>query len=184
MAVADCFDAVTSKRSYRKPEERRQALSLLQAGAGRAFDPRVVRTFVRMVGIFPIGSLVQLATGDVAMVVRNHDELLARPIVRLVLDAGANATDPEEIDLADVDTAGEFRHAVVRSVDPNEIGIDMLSLLASGRFDLPPPADTGPGLVHEPAPGEALPEGYVESHDQVGGLDLPPAPDPDVARYD
>jgi len=73
VAVADCFDAVTSKRSYRKPEERRQALSLLQAGAGRAFDPRVVRTFVRMVGILPIGSLVQLASGEVGVVVRNHD---------------------------------------------------------------------------------------------------------------
>src|SRR5206468_7748224 len=38
VSVADCFDAITSKRSYRKPEERRQALSILQAGAGRAFD--------------------------------------------------------------------------------------------------------------------------------------------------
>ena len=79
VAVTDCFDAVTSKRSYRKPEERRQALSLLQAGAGRSFDPRVVRTFVRMVGIFPVGSLVQLSGGEVAVVVRNHERLLARP---------------------------------------------------------------------------------------------------------
>jgi putative nucleotidyltransferase with HDIG domain len=177
VAVADCFDAVTSKRSYRKPEERRQALSLLQAGAGRAFDPRVVRTFVRMVGIFPIGSLVQLATGQVAVVVRNHDRLLARPTVRLVLDAGGGATDPEEVDLAAVGTNGEFRHSVIRSVDPNEIGIDMLSLLASGRFDLPTPAEVGPGLVHEPAPGEEPPQGYVESYEGVGALDLPPAPD-------
>ena len=184
VAVADCFDAVTSKRSYRKPEERRQALSLLQAGAGRAFDPRVVRTFVRMVGIFPIGSLVQLATGEVAVVVRNHDQMLARPTIRLVLDAHANATDPEEIDLAAVNSDGEYRHAVVRSVDPNEIGIDMLSLLASGRFDVPPPSDTGPGLVHEPAPGERPPEGYVEAHDDLGALDLPPAPDVDVPPYD
>ena len=184
VAVADCFDAVTSKRSYRKPEERRQALSLLQAGAGRAFDPRVVRTFVRMVGIFPIGSLVQLATGEVAVVVRNHDQLLAHPTVRLVLDAAANATDPEEIDLATVGTDGEYLHAVVRSVDPNEIGIDMLSLLASGRFDVPPPAEAGPGLVHEPAPGEEPPPGYVESHEDVGAVYLPPAPDADVPRYD
>jgi putative nucleotidyltransferase with HDIG domain len=179
VAVADCFDAVTSKRSYRKPEERRQALSLLQAGAGRAFDPRVVRTFVRMVGIFPIGSLVQLRSGAVAVVVRNHDQLLARPTVRLVLDAAGNATDPEEVDLAETDSRGEFRHAVIRSVDPNEIGIDMLSLLASGRFDLPPPADVGPGLVHEPAPGEEPPEGYVDAHGEAeaGPIDLPPAPD-------
>jgi putative nucleotidyltransferase with HDIG domain len=177
VSVADCFDAVTSKRSYRKPEERRQALSLLQAGAGRAFDPRVVRTFVRMVGIFPIGSLVQLSSGEVAVVVRNHERLLARPTVRLVLDAMANATDPEEIDLSEVDRNGDYRYTVIRSVDPDDIGIDMLSLLASGRFDVPPPVEAGPGLVHEPSPGEAVPEGYVDAHEVPPPPDLPPAPD-------
>jgi len=63
--------------------------------------------------------------------------------------------------------------AVQRSVDPAEVGIDMLSLLASGRFDVPLPSDTGPGLVHEPSPGEAPPEGYVEAHEEAGELDLP-----------
>lgn len=178
VAVADCFDAVTSKRSYRKPEEGRQALSLLQAGAGRSFDPRVVRTFVRMVGIFPVGSMVELASGQVAVVVRNHERLLARPIVRLVLDARGNAADPVELDLAETGPDDRFRHTVVRSVDPLEVGVDMLSLLASGQFDLPPPADVGPGLVHEPAPTEAPPDGYVEAHDDIA---LPPMPvDPEA----
>ena len=177
VSVADCFDAVTSKRAYRKPEERRQALSLLQAGAGRAFDPRIVRTFVRMVGIFPVGSLVQLSTGEVAVVVRNHDELLARPIVRLVLDAKGESAEGEEIDLAGTAQDGEPLRTVRRSVDPVEVGIDMLSLLASGRFDLPPPPEAGPGLVHEPAPGETPPEGYVEAHEHAEDLDLPIDPD-------
>jgi HD-GYP domain-containing protein (c-di-GMP phosphodiesterase class II) len=167
VSVADCFDALTSKRSYRKAEERRQALSLLQAGAGRAFDPRVVRTFVRMVGIFPVGSLVRLSSGEVAVVVRNHDRLLARPAVRLVLDAGGTDAGGEELDLAE-DGAGR---TVTGSVDPLEVGVDMLSLLASNRFDVPPPEDTGPGLVHEPAPTEEPPEGYVEAHAEVAHVD-------------
>jgi HD-GYP domain-containing protein (c-di-GMP phosphodiesterase class II) len=167
VSVADCFDALTSKRSYRKAEERRQALSLLQAGAGRAFDPRVVRTFVRMVGIFPVGSLVRLSSGEVAVVVRNHDRLLARPAVRLVLDVGGTDAGGEELDLAE-DPAGR---SVTGSVDPLEVGVDMLSLLASNRFDVPPPEDTGPGLVHEPAPTEEPPEGYVEAHAEVAHVD-------------
>jgi HD-GYP domain-containing protein (c-di-GMP phosphodiesterase class II) len=170
VSVADCFDALTSKRSYRKAEERRQALSLLQAGAGRAFDPRVVRTFVRMVGIFPVGSLVRLSSGEVAVVVRNHDRLLARPVVRLVLDAGGTDAGGEELDLAE-DAAGR---TVTGSVDPLEVGVDMLSLLASNRFDVPPPEDTGPGLMHEPAPTEEPPEGYVEAHAEVAHLDEVP----------
>jgi HD-GYP domain-containing protein (c-di-GMP phosphodiesterase class II) len=164
VAVADCFDAMTSKRSYRKPEERRQALNLLQAGAGRSFDPRVVRSFVRLMGVFPVGSLVQLTTGEVGAVVRNHERLLARPTVRLLLDAGGNECEPIERDLAEQDPRGEFRWSVQRSVDPVEIGVDMLSLLASGRLDVPPPPEFGPGLVHEPAPGETPPEGFVEAH--------------------
>jgi hypothetical protein len=175
VAVADCFDAMTSKRSYRKPEERRQALSLLQAGAGRSFDPRVVRTFVRLMGIFPVGSLVQLTTGEVGVVVRNHERLLARPTIRLVLDRGGSECPPSEVDLAESGANGEFRWWVRRSIDPVEVGIDMLSLLASGRLDVPPPSETGPGLVHEPAPGEKPPPGYVDAHAEVGAEepDLP-----------
>jgi HD-GYP domain-containing protein (c-di-GMP phosphodiesterase class II) len=184
VAVADCFDAITSKRAYRKPEERRQALSLLQAGAGRAFDPRVVRTFVRMIGIFPVGSLVQLATGEIGVVVRNHERLLARPIVRMVMDAKGGAMDSVEVDLSGTDPGGEFVHTIRRSVDPLEVGVDMLALLASSRFDIPPPDDTGPGLVHEPAPTEAPPEGYVEAHDDFALPDLPVDSEggPDPAR--
>ncbi len=163
VAVADTFDAVTSTRSYRKAEERRQALSLLQAGAGRDFDPRVVRVFVRLMGLFPVGSLVQLSTGGVAVVVRGHDELLARPTVQLILDASGNACEPVEVDLAEHDRHGGYRWNVVRSIDPADVGIDMLTLIASGRLDvLPAPAE--PGLLHEPAPGEIPPPGYVSAH--------------------
>jgi hypothetical protein len=165
VAVADSFDALTSKRSYRKPEERRQALSLLQAGAGRSYDPRVVRMFVRLLGLFPVGSLVQLSGGEIGVVIRNHDRLLARPTVRLVLDRHGDATEPVEVDLAERDPDGDFLRSVQRSIDPVEVGVEMLSLLASGRLDVSPPPDAGPGLVHEPAPGEPLPEGFVPDHD-------------------
>ncbi|HEX5949886.1 MAG TPA: HD-GYP domain-containing protein [Actinomycetota bacterium] len=160
VAVADCFDAMTSKRPYRKAEERRQALSILQTGAGRAFDPRVVRAFMRFIGLFPVGSLVQLTSGEVAVVVENHERLLARPKVRLVFDATGTPCDPEERDLSERAATEEFRWSVARSVDPVEVGIDMLSLLASGRLDVPPPPESGPGLVHEPSPGEVPPPGF------------------------
>lgn len=166
VAVADSFDALTSKRSYRKPEERRQALSLLQAGAGRAYDPRVVRTFVRLLGVFPVGSLVQLSAGEIAVVVRNHERLLARPTVRLVLDPhGDPVKEPLEIDLAEQDDRGGYRRSVRRSIDPVEVGVEMLSMLASGRLDVPPPSETGVGLIHEPAPGEVPPPGYPADAD-------------------
>jgi HD-GYP domain-containing protein (c-di-GMP phosphodiesterase class II) len=165
VAVADSFDALTSKRSYRKPEERRQALTLLQAGAGRSYDPRVVRTFVRLLGVFPVGSLVQLGSGEIAAVVRNHERMLARPTVRIVLDRHGDEVEPIDVDLAERNSSGDFLRSVQRSIDPVEVGVEMLSLLASGRLDVPPPDDVGPGLVHDPAPGEAVPQGFVPDHD-------------------
>jgi len=167
--VVDCFDAVTTTRPYRKAEERRQALAILQAGAGRGFDPRVVRAFVRMMGLFPIGSIVELSDGAFGVVVRNHDRLLARPVVRLVLDPTGAPLEPVEVDLAEEAAAGPAARSVKRSLAPEEIGIDMLSLLATDRVTAPSGSDdVRPGLVHEPSPGEAAPPGYVDAHTQPG----------------
>lgn len=185
VSVVDCFDAVTSKRSYRKPEERRQALNLLQAGAGRGYDPRIVRAFIRMVGIFPVGSLVQLSSGGVGVVIRNHARLLAHPTVRLLLDANGDPCDPEEVDLSEVDVDGTPSVRVQRSIDPAELGIDMLTLISSGQLEgFPPPQEAGPGLVHEPSPGERPPSGFaddtdVSEHHDVGAT--PVRVDPEVA---
>ena len=182
VAVADCFDAITSKRSYRRAEERRQALSILQAGAGRGFDPVLVRTFVRMLGMFPVGSLVMLDSGEVAMVVRNHERLLARPVVRLVLDATGTPCDPEEIDLSGQRPDGSFLRSVDRSLDPQEVGVDMVSLLVSGQVEPAEEDQHTAALVHEPSPGEPPPPGYVDTHHNGEDADGELLPiDPDVS---
>jgi HD-GYP domain-containing protein (c-di-GMP phosphodiesterase class II) len=171
VAVADCFDALTSKRAYRKAEERRQALNIIQASAGRGYDPRVVRVFVRLLGLFPMGSLLRLSSGEVGVVVRNHDELLARPTVRLILDRHGGESGAEERDLAERTRDGSFRWRIERSIDPSELDLDMLSLFSAGRLEQSP-EDMGPGLMHEPAHGEVGPPGYVEAHDEAGTLPL------------
>src|SRR5439155_4026449 len=103
---------------------RRQALNILLTGAGRGYDPRVVRTFVRLQGLFPVGSLVRLTDGDVGVVVRNHDTLLARPTVRILLDAQGSPSDPFELDLTQMRRDGAVRSRVEGSLDPNVIAID------------------------------------------------------------
>ena len=107
-------------------------------------------------------------------------ELLARPIVRVVLDADGEGSEPVEFDLSETGPDGSPLRTVERSVDPAEVGVDMLSVLASAPLGMAPPDDTGPGLVHEPAPGEEVPEGYVEEHGAVAPLDLPI--DPEAGR--
>lgn len=180
VAVADCFDAVTSKRSYRRAEERRQALNILIAGAGRGFDPQIVRSFVRLLGVYPVGSMVRLTSGEVALVTEVDHDHLSRPTVRIVLDAQGDPVERREVDLSAV---GDV--AVKRSLDPSELGIDVAQLLATGSIEqavlLP---DGVGGLVHEPSPGEEPPPGYVDTHNEARAphsQDLAGGLDPDVA---
>jgi HD-GYP domain-containing protein (c-di-GMP phosphodiesterase class II) len=169
VAVADCFDAVTTNRPYRKAEERRQALNILLAGAGRGYDPTVVRTFVRLLGLFPIGSLVKLTNGAVGIVVRNHDTMLARPRVRIVMDPRGDPCDPFEVDLTDRGRDGGFRWSVERSMDPAELGVDMMALVFQGLVETDDEDDLGaPSLVHEPGHGEEEPPGYLPAHAAAG----------------
>ncbi len=130
----------------------------------------MVRAFVRLLGLFPVGSLVRLDDGAVGVVVRNHPRLLARPAVKLVLGPRGSPREPEEIDLSERSPEGAFRVSVERSVDPREIGLDLSELVSSGRLDPAPDAETpAPGLVHEPSPGEPAPPGYVDTHGQRAG---------------
>lgn len=184
VAVADSFDAVTSKRPYRQAEDRRQALTILHAASGRGYDPRVVRAFSRLLGLFPVGSLVRLSTGEMAMVVRNHPAMLARPIVQLLLDRSGTPTDPVEIDLADRGRDGEFLVSVEKTLNPDAMGLDMAVLLRTHRVEeaRPEPAEAEPGLFHEPSYGEAAPENYVDTHAEEHGHEHPHVHyDPDVA---
>lgn len=132
IAVTDAFDALTSKRSYRQAEDRRQALNTLQAAAGSRYDPRVLRAFARLLGLFPVGSLVLISTGEVGMVVRNNDGLLARPVIRLLLDSDGLPTEARDVDLSEKDDDDEFKWSVERTLTPDELGLDMATLLRTG----------------------------------------------------
>jgi HD-GYP domain-containing protein (c-di-GMP phosphodiesterase class II) len=73
VSVVDTYDAITTRRSYRRAETPNRALNVLLNGAGAAWDPDLVRAFIRMMGVYPAGSILQLQGGDV-MVVTTQDD--------------------------------------------------------------------------------------------------------------
>jgi HD-GYP domain-containing protein (c-di-GMP phosphodiesterase class II) len=181
VAVADSFDAVTSKRSYRDPLDRHGALDLLASAAGHGLDPRAVGAFQRLLGRFPVGSLVRLSSDEVAVVVRQTAAHPDRPTVLVLLDRTGTPVEVEERDLA-VDP--EVTPRVAERLDPELLGIDLPRFVVSGRLhELRPRPPGEPGLVHEPAPGEAAPEEYVDTHadHHHHDDDLDGRPDPDVS---
>lgn len=89
VAVADAFDALTTRRPWREGYTADEALRILSKEAGTRYDPLVVRTLVNLMGLYPLGSAVRLGSGEIAIVYHNSNqpELYERPYVKVVKDA-------------------------------------------------------------------------------------------------
>lgn len=96
VAVSDVYDAITTRRSYRRAETPHRALQILLQGAGGAFDPDIVKSFISLMGIFPPGSVLRLLTGEL-VVISHHsgqDDQLEGVMVRT---AAGEDIEPEPI---------------------------------------------------------------------------------------
>ncbi len=128
IAITDFFDALTSARAYRKaPFRPDQALNMMLEKSGTAFDPVLVKLFINIIGIYPIGTVVLLGTGEVALVVApNPDpEYLHLPRVKLLFDSRGEPVEPEIVDLADHDGGAPGDRQIVRSLDPEAYGVNV-----------------------------------------------------------
>ena len=84
-AIVDVYDALTSNRVYHKGMEPSEVLKKLLEWSGAHLDGDLVQQFIRTLGIYPVGALVRLTSGRLAVVVEQSEDLL-RPTVRLVFD--------------------------------------------------------------------------------------------------
>ena len=125
--VTDFFDAITTKRVYRTSHfTRDEALTLMLAQSGREFHPALLREFVKMMGVYPVGSLVALDTGDLAIVMENSPEtrLLLRPVVKIVAGADGGRVDGQVADLSEQDPEKKaYLRTIVKALDPEKYNI-------------------------------------------------------------
>jgi len=126
VAVADGFDAATTKRSYQaKPWQPADALREMRDNPRRGMDPLLVKAFISMTGIYPVGSVVILDTYELAVVVAPNPrpEALHQPIVRILYDSWGNAMEPSPtVDLAEP-APGDPSRAIIKTTDPERYGI-------------------------------------------------------------
>ena len=100
-AVCDVYDALTSTRVYRKGWTPAEAMHNMLSWRGH-FDNQVLHAFVNAIGIYPVGSLVRLASGRVALVVKAGERSLLRPVVHAFWSLHAQReVKPERVDLGD-----------------------------------------------------------------------------------
>ena len=127
--IADSYDAMTTPRIYKKtPYTPEQALAVMLRERNVHFDPLLLKIFIGLVGIYPIGSLVLLNTHEMGIVYKpNHDsKWLDRPIVILVDRDKKGDVKKEVVDLAETDGAGRYKRSIVKSLDPYQYHIDLV----------------------------------------------------------
>ncbi len=127
LALADCYDAITSTRPYRRSRDPSEAVRIIQSCAGSAYQPELVEQFIRMLGTYPVGETVRLATGEIAVVIALNPLDAISPTVALVMDPdGVPLAETARVDLAE---ASEEKRGIVTSVDPLSKGIDVEAIL-------------------------------------------------------
>lgn len=128
VAVADGFDAATTRRAYQSvPIEPDQVLREMWTNPRRGYDPIVVKALINLIGVYPIGTCVVLDTFEVGIVAQaNPDrELLNRPGVRLVIDSDGSILAPPGIaaDLAERAPGGEYLRSIVKVTNPDRYSL-------------------------------------------------------------
>lgn len=127
VAVADAFDAATSRRAYQTvPFTPAQVMLELRDNPRRGMDPVIVKAFINLTGIYPVGTLVVLDTFELGIVhaVNPLQDMLSRPLIRIVSDPQGNVLHPGTLaDLADRDADGVFMRTIIKTENPDRYGI-------------------------------------------------------------
>ncbi|NLB87882.1 MAG: HD-GYP domain-containing protein [Syntrophomonadaceae bacterium] len=105
VAVADVYDALLADRPYRPSYTVNQALTVLNRMAGIYLDKNCVTALISNIAIYPIGTIVELSTGDLGVVVDNNKEYPNRPVLKIIYDKSSRKLcSPHEIDLSKLTT--------------------------------------------------------------------------------
>lgn len=128
VAIAAAYDALTTPRPWRKAFLPDEALGMMLSDAGSRFDPALLKVFVNALGLYPVGTLVRLSSGELAVVAYSgvEGDRATRPMVALL---GTDGSPQRLVDLSERGRDGEYRRSIVTSEDPTRYGLQPSGLL-------------------------------------------------------
>jgi HD-GYP domain-containing protein (c-di-GMP phosphodiesterase class II) len=133
-AVCDVYDAITSNRPYKSGWDPAESLRKMAEWASGHFDARVFQAFVKSMGIYPVGSLVRLASGRIGVVVEQGAGSLTTPCVKVFFSTKSGMRIlPEVVDLS----LGGVSDRIVGREDPARWRFPDLNELWSGLSGAP-----------------------------------------------
>jgi HD-GYP domain-containing protein (c-di-GMP phosphodiesterase class II) len=117
VAVADAYIAMINERPYRNSMIGYNAMKTVLNDNGRHFDPKILKAFLESMGIYPIGSIVQLNNSAIGRVVEIHTEAPLRPVVELMIDEFSHTLGERET----LDLLAKKNLFIVKAVDPKSV---------------------------------------------------------------
>jgi putative nucleotidyltransferase with HDIG domain len=130
VSIADVYDALRSNRVYREGMASDRIKSIMGKKDDPAFNKRLLRRFINLIGMYPVGSLVRLNTEQIGVVTHEHPSDPFRPQVKIVRDRdGAELEESMLVNTWEPDGRGDFTWAVVEAVDPEAVDIDPLKYM-------------------------------------------------------
>jgi HD-GYP domain-containing protein (c-di-GMP phosphodiesterase class II) len=137
ISIADKYDTLTSSRSYRKyvlsPD---RALGYMFDRAGKDFDPILIKVFINIMGVYPVGTLMKLENGELALVVSSPSRNFSKRPLVCILEKGDDGSykKKEIINLDERDTeSGNYVRDIIETYHPANLGIQPVQHIFSSN---------------------------------------------------
>lgn len=124
ISIVDTYDAITTNRCYDKSRPAAEAIKILFGSRDTQFEPILVEKFIECLGIYPTGSLVELKTGEGAVVIDSNKNSRLNPKVSIVLDEEKHSRSPLIVDTSS-EGSFESERTIKRVLDENEYPVDL-----------------------------------------------------------
>lgn len=131
VSITDVYDAVTSDRVYHDGMTPHEALKKLYEWMPGNFDPELIESFIKTIGIYPVGSVVELKTGHIGVVVRLNEDNKLKPVIMMILNRNKEYYPKRKlVNLASsVWNQRESKPEIKRIAEPKEFNIDVKAII-------------------------------------------------------
>lgn len=135
--IVTFYDETTNPRGQDKPLSPSKAVAKLYDGRGIEFQEELAVEFIRAIGLYPTGTLVELSTGEVAVVVEQNFERRLKPCVMVVTDSVKQTLyEPFTLDLAEHDRANQVKIDAGKVTKHEVDRIEIIQDLEPGAYDI------------------------------------------------
>ena len=123
IAIVDSYDAMVSDRCYKRAVPPVKAFKELVSNSGELFDETLVDSFIHCMGVFPVGTLVQLNSGKIGLISRQDPDKPTTPFVKVFYNAKLNQAIPiEEINLS----KSKYKDQIDKCIRPEDFSLNLM----------------------------------------------------------